>query len=125
MIRKKFFRKSIKKPNKFGNHKITVGGFTYDSKKEAKRAFELYLMERAGEIRDLQKQVKFSLLKTFKDNQGKTERGINYTPDFVYFEGKYRVAEDVKSPITKKEKSYIIKRKLFKITYAEIIFREV
>lgn len=110
--------------NKYRNKKIVVDGIKYDSKKEYRRSSQLELLQKCGEIRNLERQVKFSLLSTFKDNQGNTERGVNYIADFVYQEGKYKIVEDVKSVITKKDSTYIIKRKLFKITYPEVIFRE-
>ena len=106
--------------NKYRN--IKVG--SYDSKKEAKRAWELEMMLKAGKITDLKKQVKFNLLKTFKDNQGRTERGIDYIADFVYKENGCFVIEDVKSPITKKNSTYIIKRKLAKSIYNNYKFIE-
>ena len=112
------------KKNKYKNNKVynSAGKKLYDSGKEAKRGKQLELLEAAGEISQLQKQVKFKLLSTFQDNQGKTERGINYIADFVYIEGRYKVAEDVKGF---KTPDYILKRKLFKVTYPEIIFKEV
>ena len=107
---------------KYKNKKING----YDSKKEAKRAFELRILEKAGEIIDLQEQVTFELLDTFKDSLGNTERGIKYIADFVYYDNKRKnlVIEDVKSAITKKLSTYIIKRKLVKVRYPEYIFIE-
>ncbi len=112
--------------NKYRNVKVydNAGKKIADSRKEHRRAQELKLLVKGKIIKDLQEQVRFSLLATFKDNQGNTERGVTYIADFVYFEGKDKIAEDVKSAITKKDTTYIIKRKLFKMTYPEIIFRE-
>lgn len=99
----------------------------YDSRKEAARASYLKILERSGEIRELQEQVPFEILKTFKDSSGKTERGIKYIADFVYYDNKLRsyVIEDVKSEVTKKISSYIIKRKFVKFLFANYIFKEV
>ena len=44
--------------SKFGNTRS--GG--YDSKREHRRAQELKLLQRAGEISDLQEQVRFELI---------------------------------------------------------------
>ena len=98
----------------------------YDSKKEAKRALELHDLEKDGEIVNLQEQVPFILLDTFKDSLGNTERGIKYIADFVYYDNKRKnlVIEDVKSAITKKLSTYIIKRKLVKVRYPKYIFIE-
>ena len=38
---------------KYGNKKALYGGAVYDSRKEARRAAELSLLEKAGEITDL------------------------------------------------------------------------
>tara|TARA_R110000868_G_scaffold368390_2_gene631501 strand:- start:2200 stop:2535 length:336 start_codon:yes stop_codon:yes gene_type:complete len=98
----------------------------YDSRKEARRAFELNILEKAGEIINLQEQVTFELLASFKDSSGNTERGIKYIADFVYYDNKLKhlVIEDVKSAMTKKLSTYIIKRKLVKVRYPEYIFIE-
>ena len=107
------------KKSKFGA--VKSGG--YASKKEHKRALELELLQRANEIIDLQKQVKFELLASFKDSNGQTERGINYLADFVYLDRKKKrwICEDVKGF---KTPDYVIKRKLFKTKFPEYIFIE-
>ena len=48
--------------SKYGAKKVTVDGITFDSKKEANRWCELRLMERAGVITGLERQVKFVLI---------------------------------------------------------------
>ena len=47
---------------KYKNKKITVDGESFDSKREYRRWCELRLLERAGEITDLQRQFKFVLI---------------------------------------------------------------
>lgn len=97
--------------NKYRNTKTTVDGVTFDSRKEATRAAELALMQRAGIISDLRRQVKFELIPAQR-REGKTvERPVNYLADFVYTENGETVVEDVKSPATR-TKEYVIKRKL-------------
>lgn len=99
----------------------------FDSRKEAKRYTELLILEKAGVITSLNKQVPFILLESFKDKSGNAERGIKYLADFVYYdrEKKTLVIEDVKSRITKKLPSYVIKRKLVKKFYPDYLFLEV
>lgn len=113
-----------KKGSKYKNIKTTDG---FDSKKERKRYLELEMMVKVGVIKDLQKQVPFEILPTFKDKQGITERGIKYIADFVYYdnEKKSLVIEDVKSPFTRKLSTYVIKRKLVKGFYPDYLFIEV
>ena len=48
--------------NKFNAIKTTIEGITFDSKREARRWQELKLLERAGEIERLERQVPFSLV---------------------------------------------------------------
>ena len=99
---------------KYRSQKITVDGITFDSVKEANRYQELRMLERAGEIRDLQRQVPFVVIPTQRDENGKLiEKEVRYVADFTYIEkGKLtRTVEDVKSEATR-TREYIIKRKL-------------
>lgn len=109
--------------SKYHSKKITVDGETFDSKKEYRRYRELLLLEKAGEISDLQRQVKFLLIPTqyehFKryGKNGKeltpgkrvVEKECAYYADFVYTENGRDVVEDTKGVRTP---DYIIKRKL-------------
>ena len=105
--------------NKFHAKKTIIDGIQYDSAFEANRHQELKLLERAGVISGLQRQVKFELIP-----KQKGERACYYIADFVYFEGKQLVVEDTKSKATMTPE-YIIKRKLMKQKYPEYEFREV
>lgn len=64
--------------SKYHNQKITVDGITFDSRKEYRRFRELCLMERAGEIDNLERQVKFELIPTQKKNGKVLERACSY-----------------------------------------------
>ena len=100
----------FRQPNKYHNKK--VGAF--DSKKELKRYHELTLLEKAGHISDLRRQVTYELIPSQKGEDGKTiERPVKYIADFVYTDNRtgQTIVEDTKSPVTK-TKDYIIKRKL-------------
>ena len=83
--------------------------------KERKRGAELELMQRAGIISDLQKQVSYELISAhYEVVNGKRkciERACTYRADFVYFdeELKQLIVEDSKGFRTK---DYVIKRKL-------------
>lgn len=107
--------------SKYHSRKITRDGEVFDSVKEYRRWCELKLLEKAGEIKDLQRQVKFVLIPTQREftneidkkgrfKKGKViERACEYIADFVYWEGRKYVVEDTKGF---KTKDYIIKRKL-------------
>ena len=104
--------------NKYGAKKITVDGITFDSKKEANRYCELRLLEKAGYIENLQRQVRYTLI---PKQEG--ERACEYVADFVYIENGKTVVEDVKSKATRTD-AYIIKRKLMKYNFG-ITIKEV
>lgn len=92
--------------NKYGARKTTVDGITFDSKHEAEIWCVLKMMQRAGAIRDLERQVKYELIP-------KTDlfRAVSYIADFRYFDcetGK-TVVMDAKGVRTKE---YILKKKL-------------
>ena len=98
---------------KYGNKKIEINGVKFDSKKESKRYDDLSLMQRAGEISDLELQPKFELIKGVKfGSDARAKPAIRYFADFAYTDtltGK-RIVEDVKSPATKKNPAYRMKK---------------
>lgn len=96
---------------KYGNTKVEVNGVKYDSKKEAKRAEELERQERLGIISNLEKQKKYVLQPSFKF-AGHTIREIAYVADFVYMENGEQIVEDCKSPITRANPIYRLKKKM-------------
>ena len=125
--------------SKYKAKKTIVDGIEFDSKKEADRYRELVLLERAGQIQNLRRQVKYVLIPAIYApdivgvrggrKRGKViERECSYIADFVYevpFSQSYEnsdghvvfadgfetIVEDTKSEATK-TKDYIIKRKL-------------
>ena len=118
--------------NKYGNRKSEYNGEKYDSVKEYRRHDELKLLERAGKISGLQRQVKFELVpkqceeSTEVYTKGKykglpkpgkmLESAVCYVADFVYQQDGKQIVEDVKSPATKTP-LYILKRKLMLYFY--------
>lgn len=56
----------------------------FDSRKEQRRYQELQLMQRAGEIKELQRQVRFHLLPNQYRNGKCILRGSDYIADFTY-----------------------------------------
>lgn len=103
--------------NKYGNKKVELDGIKFDSKKEMRRYAELKVLEKAGEIRDLQLQVGFILQEGFTDQTGKRQQAIKYIADFTYYQQEddgcwYLVIEDVKSPATRKNAVYRLKNKM-------------
>lgn len=101
------------KPSKYKNKKVKIDGHTFDSKKEASRYLELKAMEEAGDIKGLQLQVPYLLQPKFINAKtGKTVRAIYYKADFTYLKDGELIIEDVKSPITRDNPLYIMKKKM-------------
>ena len=109
---------------KYHSRKVTRNGETFDSIKEYRRFCELSLLERAGTITDLRRQIEFELIpaqwetvERYSDKTGKrltdgrrcVEQKCSYFADFVYSKDGQMVVEDTKGV---KTKDYIIKRKL-------------
>ena len=107
---------------KYRNKKVIVDGIEFDSKRESKRYQELRILERAGEIQHLLRQVPYELLPAQYEhggdhtrNKGKClERAVKYIADFQYIENGKIVVEDVKGVRTK---DYILKRKMMLYFY--------
>ena len=94
------------KQNKYGNEKTVVDGITFASRKEASRYQELRMLEKAGEIVGLNRQLRIELIP-----KTRLYRACYYVADFVYFDkrtGK-TVYEDVKGA---KTEVYKLKKKI-------------
>tara|TARA_Y100000385_G_scaffold183686_1_gene189723 strand:- start:6 stop:377 length:372 start_codon:yes stop_codon:yes gene_type:complete len=121
----------MRKRLKYRNIPIIVNGIKFDSKAEHKRFTELELLQKAGKIFNLEMQKDFELQPSFMDNQGEKRRSIKYIADFVYKENEIIIVEDLKSKITAKDSTYILKKKmllwLFKRDeeYANYQFKEI
>lgn len=109
------------KQNKYKNKKVEYDGIKFDSQKEKSWYIKYKLMEQAGEIYDLKRQVPFELLQTFRLGD-KTYRKTKYIADFTYYDkdGKFHVI-DVKGI---KTDVYKLKKKLMAWKY-EIEIEEV
>lgn len=118
--------------NKYHSKKVHRYGMVFDSIKELKRYEDLLFLEKAGEIKNLRRQVKFLLIPSQYEKkwypklnafgQGKClERPVHYVADFVYEENGKQVVEDVKGLRTSE---YIIKRKMM-LWFHDIRIKEV
>ena len=93
-------------PTKY--HNVKEGG--WDSRKEKRRGRELELLQRAGEIHDLQRQVRFTLIPAQYAEGKCLFRSCVYVADFTYrLKDDTFVVEDCKGF---KTREYIIKKKL-------------
>ncbi|MDE5581824.1 MAG: DUF1064 domain-containing protein [Treponemataceae bacterium] len=109
----------VRTGNKFHAKKIEIDGIKFDSQKEAARWQELKLLEKAGEICELERQPRFLLIpKHRKVSGGGYENPVYYIADFSYWNCCHGIkttqtVEDVKG--LRKGTAYqvfVIKRKL-------------
>ena len=114
--------------SKYNNRTVVMpNGEVFDSQKEARRYLELKMLEKAGEISCLKRQVPFLLIpaqleeshEVFKKGPNKgqpkpgkvIEKPVYYYADFTYtvYKTSEYVVEDAKGV---KTEGYILKRKL-------------
>ena len=99
----------------------------YDSIKEYERGLELALLQRAGQISELRRQVPY-LVQAEAVVEGKKLRPIIYRADYAYCEKSQRVVEDVK-PLDRRTgshkvtKDFALKWKILKAKYPDTEFR--
>jgi len=110
--------------NKFFAHKVEYDGIKFDSRLERDRYIFLVDAQAHGKISNLRRQVVFEIipkqthivakqLKTKVRYEEKVlESNAEYTADFVYMLGDREIVEDTKSEYTRKEKDYVLRRKL-------------
>ncbi len=97
------------KPSRYRNKPVVVDGVRYASGAEYRRWAELCLLQKAGAIRCLERQVSYRL----------EVNGVlvgKYTCDATYIEvatGE-QVVEDTKSPATRKDTAYRLRRQLMR-----------
>lgn len=95
--------------SKYGNKKTINNGTIFDSRRESTRWSQLVLMEKAGVISKLERQITFELIPKQRLKNGKCERACKYILDFRYIKDGVTIFEDSKGM---RCPSYIIKRKL-------------
>lgn len=96
---------------KYGNLKPEWNGIVFDSKGELNRWLQLNLMQEAGQISELRRQVKFDLCPPVRLVGERQSYGVSYTADFGYVENSQQVYEDWKGLETKE---FRMKRRLLK-----------
>ena len=120
--------------SKYGNRVDYVGDKKFDSIKEARYFLFLREQEKNGQISNLRRQVPFTLLPPIKGKkviQLKTKTkeveytiqdSVRYIADFVYTDKQGKeIIVDVKSEATRKDKVYVIKKKMMRALLKLII----
>ena len=98
--------------NKYNAKRTQLDGIWFDSDGEAKRYAVLKLRERAGEITRIECQPVYKILVNDK-------LICKYKADFRYFEigAQKQIVEDFKNPVTAKNSTYRLKKKLVEAIY--------
>lgn len=96
-------RALLPKQNKYRAKPTVIDGIRFPSKAEANRWTQLRLLQMAGAISNLKRQVRFPL-------HVNGELVCTYIADFTYQQDGKEVVEDKKGCVTKE---YALKRKLF------------
>lgn len=113
---KRFLQDNVDKKKNNNRFKVspveerTLGSIVFASKKEMKRYAELRLLERAGEVQDLELQPEFRV--SIND-----QHYCTYTADFAYTEKGERVIEELKSTGTAKDAAYRLRKKAAELFY--------
>lgn len=120
-----------KKPKraKYGNKKVTIGGETFDSKKEGDRWVDLLRKQEAGEISHLERQPKFYLYGAkgpvlIRSRGYPNGRRAVWKGDFAYFCSirNKRICEDVKGFRTQ---IFILKKAVVEACYPGLEIVEI
>lgn len=111
------------KQPKYRNRKVTVAGVTFDSAGEQRRYVELCQLQARGAISDLKHGVAFELAPACHLGGASKKPALRYRADFTYRENGALVVEDFKSPATRANPVYRIKKHLM-MTVHSILIRE-
>lgn len=107
--------------SKYGAKKTVVDGIRFDSKAEARRWCELVVMQKAGEISNLTRQVPFELAPKVKyTDAARATPALRIVVDFVYRDRSGQIVyEDCKGVVTEGAR---IKRHLMMAQGKEVRF---
>lgn len=105
--------------NKYGAKRTTVDGYTFDSAAEARRYGELRLLEKAGEIRDLELQPAFQMFAANMHMPAAFSTVVgSYRADFRYVtKDGVTVTEDIKGGKATQTPMYRLKKRIVEANY--------
>lgn len=102
---------------KYKSSKITIDGYTFDSRDESRFYEHLLTLKAKEEILNFELQPKYTLIPSFK-KYGKTHRAMTYTPDFMVYHNDGSVElVDVKGFSTQQGE---LRRKLFDYKFPDL-----
>jgi len=104
------------KKNKYRAEPVSIDGHIFASRREANYYKALLLLQKAGEVVNIELQPEFVLIPDFYRN-GKKVRGITYKADFrvTYKDGRVEIVDckGYRTPV------YRLKKKLFMWAYPD------
>jgi hypothetical protein len=100
-----------KPPSRYRSESVMAEGEKFASKKQYARWCQLKMLEKAGKIANLEREVPFELAPAVT-LAGRKKPSVRYFADAVYDEDGARVVEDTKSPITRRDPVYRLKKHL-------------
>lgn len=106
----------------FARKTLCQSGHTHASKREAKRCDELHLLQRAGEISDLEIEPTFYFVINGEPIKMDNGHKAKYRPDFLYVENGQDIAEDVKGFVVR---DFPLRAALFRALFPTIQLRVV
>jgi len=104
------------RPHKYRAQPVEVDGIRFDSRREARRYGELKMLERAGDIRNLELQPEYPIringevVRALPTKAGAKGKPLKVKLDFAYFEGNRRVVEDTKgvdTPVSRLKRALV------------------
>ena len=110
---------------KYNARKTIVDGITFDSKLEADRYIQLKLMNKAGEITDLQLQPELQIFQGYVNHYtGEKHKSRFYVGDFKYLDlhTQQWIIEDTKGMETPE---FRLKWEYVQSEYPEYVFRKI
>ena len=105
---------------RFHSTKVTdENGIVWDSKTEYNYGLELKYKENNKKISNLQRQIPYLLIPSFKDNNGNSIRKTEYIADFVFEENNKTIICDVKGSEYNIDPVFKLKWKMMKQKYLD------
>ena len=109
--------------SKYNAVKTQIDGIIFDSKKETEYYKNLLLLKQAGEVIDIKLQPEFELQEGYVKD-GVKIRPIKYIADFLVVY-KDRHIEIIDTKGYRKDKVYLLKKKLFHYKFKSLTIKEV
>jgi len=122
----------MRRANKYSAVKTVVDGITFASKAEARRYAQLKLLERAGEISNLETQPEFLFIVNGTPVKIRSEgypngRQAKFRADFRYWDNRNNrtIVEDVKGGNATRTEAYALRKALVEALFPGVRITEV